>query len=34
MTTGEDLTTLFANKVGENELFENMKDKFNTFRGK
>jgi hypothetical protein len=30
----EDLTTLFTNKVGEKELLESMKDKFNTFRGK
>jgi hypothetical protein len=33
-TTGEDPTTLFANKVGEKALSENMKEKFNTFRGK
>jgi hypothetical protein len=31
---GEDPTTLFTNKVGEKALSENMKDKFNTFRGK
>jgi hypothetical protein len=31
---GEESTTLFTNKVGERELFERMKEKFNTYRGK